>query len=162
VCHLYPISIYVAKIEIRKAQYKYQTISSIDFVGNYHDSDFDITRSNYLGEWDKETLYKNLTEYGNLVLLSQGEADPLVVKEGLVAGLGVVLSESATANLDLSKPFITVIPNEKLENIQYVFQKIIENRLISIKMREEIRDYGLKYFSWNKIIDKYIQTCIVV
>ena len=155
-------SIYVAKIEIRKAQYKYQTISSIDFVGNYHDSDFDITRSNYLGEWDKETLYKNLTEYGNLVLLSQGEADPLVVKEGLVAGLGVVLSESATANLDLSKPFITVIPNEKLENIQYVFQKIIENRLISIKMREEIRDYGLKYFSWNKIIDKYIQTCIVV
>jgi glycosyltransferase involved in cell wall biosynthesis len=155
-------SIYVAKIEIRKAQYKYQTISSIDFVGNYHDSDFDITRSNYLGEWDKETLYKNLTEYGNLVLLSQGEADPLVVKEGLVAGLGVVLSESATANLDLSKPFITVIPNEKLENIQYVFQKIIENRLISIKMRQEIRDYGLKYFSWNKIIDKYIQTCIVV
>ena len=153
-------SVYVAKIEKRKCQYKYQIISSIDFVGNYHDSTFDIGRSNYLGEWDKQKLYSNLTDYGNLVLLSEGEADPLVVKEGLIAGLGVVVSECASANLDTSLPFITVIPNDKLDDINFVFRKIVQNRLTSIKMREEIREYALSKFSWNKIIDDYLEICV--
>ena len=153
-------SVYVAKIEKRKAQYKYQIISSIDFVGNYQDSTFDVKRSNYLGEWDKKTLYENLTEYGNLVLLSEGEADPLVVKEGLIAGLGVVVSECAAANLDTTLPFITIIPNHRLDDINFVFRKIVQNRLTSIKMREEIRKYALSRFSWNKIIDGYIEKCL--
>jgi hypothetical protein len=110
-------SVYIAKIEYRKAQYKYQTIPNIDFVGNYHDSPFH-KGSNYIGEWDKHTLYDSLTEYGNLILLSEGEADPLVVKEGLIAGLGVVVSECSSANLDLSKKFITVIPNDKLNDLK--------------------------------------------
>jgi glycosyltransferase involved in cell wall biosynthesis len=95
--HIEPLrkdkSVYLAKIEMRKKQYVYQTISSIDFVGNYQDSTFDLRRPNYLGEWTKDILYKNLSHYGNLVLLSDGEADPLVVKEALICGLGVVLSE---------------------------------------------------------------------
>jgi glycosyltransferase involved in cell wall biosynthesis len=153
-------SVYVAKIEKRKAQYKYQAIGTIDFVGNYQDSPFDTKRPNYLGEWDKKTLYANLTEYGNLVLLSEGEADPLVVKEGLIAGLGVVVSECAAANLDTSLPFITVIPNDKLDDINFVFRKIVQNRLASIKMREQIREYALSRFSWNKIIDDYIEKCL--
>ena len=55
-------------------------------------------------------LYKGLTHYGNLVLLSDGEADPLVVKEGLMAELGVVISECASSNLDKDLDFITIIP----------------------------------------------------
>jgi len=103
---LYPDkSVYIAKIELRKKQYKYQSIPNIDFVGNFHDSSFNQNNNNYLGEWDKPTLYKNLTNYANLILLSDGEADPLVVKEALVAGLGVVVSEPAKANLD-NKDFI--------------------------------------------------------
>ena len=136
-------SVYVAKIEKRKGQYKYQSLQGIDFVGNYQDSDFDTNRPNYLGEWDKQTLYKNLTNYGNLVLLSEGEADPLVVKEGLIAGLGVVVSECASANLDLSKPFITVIPNDKLSDLQFVYRKIVENRLTSIQMPMEMTKTSL-------------------
>ena len=31
----------------------------------------------YLGEWSKDHLYNNLTEFGNLILLSDGEAHPL-------------------------------------------------------------------------------------
>ena len=142
-------SVYVAKIEERKSQYKYQCITDIDFVGNYHDSTFDKTNPNYLGEWSKETLYENLTEYGNLVLLSNGEADPLVVKEGLVAGLGMVVSECCIANLDLSKEYITVIPNDKLEDIEYITQKIIENREYSISHRNEIREYAMEKFAWS-------------
>jgi glycosyltransferase involved in cell wall biosynthesis len=153
-------SVYIAKIEKRKGQYKYQKLPGIDFIGNYQDSDFDINNENYLGEWDKQTLYKNLTNYGNLVLLSEGEADPLVVKEGLIAGLGVVVSECASANLDLSKSFITVIPNDKLNDLQFVYRKIIENRLTSIQMRQEIYQYAMDNFAWGKIIEKYIETCL--
>lgn len=153
-------SVYVAKIEKRKCQYLYQNINNIDFVGNYHDSDFDTTAANYLGEWDKPALYANLTEYGNLVLLSDGEADPLVVKEALIAGLGVVISECASANLDVSKPYITVIPNDKRTDIDYVKRAIIRNRIASLQYRTEIREYALASFAWGKIVDKYVDLCV--
>jgi hypothetical protein len=149
-------SIYLAKIEERKKQYLYQNIKGIDFVGNYHNSSFDIKKDNYLGEWNKENLYNNLTKYANLILLSDGEADPLVVKEALICGLGVVISEYASANLDLDKNYIDVIPNEKLNDINYIEEIIIKNRKISVDFREEIRTYALKKFSWNNIIkDNY-------
>lgn len=149
-------SVCVAKIEKRKAQYKYQGLPHLDFVGNFHDSSFNVTNPNYLGEWDKPTLYEKLTNYSNLVLLSEGEADPLVVKEALVAGLGLVISECSTANLDLSMPFITVVPNNKLNDIFYVSEAVWKNRKTSIVLRDEIRDYGLLKFSWKTVIKRYI------
>ena len=154
----YDKSIYLAKIEERKKQYMYQHIPNIDFVGNYHNSSFDISSTNFLGEWTKDTLYNNLSYYGNLLLLSDGEADPLVVKEALICGLGVVVSECASANLDLSQEFITVIPNNKLNDISYISDEIAKNRKYSIKNRERIREYGLKLFSWKNIINKYVQS----
>ena len=42
-----------------------------------------IQKTNYLGEWTKDQLYKELTDYGNLVLLSDGEAHSLVIMEGI-------------------------------------------------------------------------------
>lgn len=149
-------SVYLAKIEMRKRQYLYQTIPSIDFVGNHQDSSFDMRLPNYLGEWSKYILYQNLSHYGNLVLLSDGEADPLVVKEALICGLGLVLSECSAANIDRSKKFITIIPDGRLGDIPFVESEILKNREVSVKMREEIREYGINHFSWNHIIDKYI------
>jgi glycosyltransferase involved in cell wall biosynthesis len=153
-------SIYLGKVDIRKRQYKYQSISNIDFVGNYHDSSFNRNNDNYLGEWTKDQIYNNMTEYGNLILLSDGEADPLVVKEALISGLGVVVSECSSANLDLSKTFITIVPNHKLDDLEYVTKAIIENREKSINMRSEIREYALNTFGWNNIIDKYCKLCL--
>ena len=97
-----------------------------------------------------------MTNYGNLVLLSDGEADPLVVKEALISGLGVVVSECACANLDINKKFISVIPDSKLEDIEYVSKIINTNRKISLSMREEIREYALENFSWNVIVKKFL------
>ena len=97
-----------------------------------------------------------MTEYGNLVLLSSGEADPLVVKEALVAGLGVVVSECASANLDITKPWITVIPNDKLDDLEYVKNKISENINSALTNRNEIREYGLTRFGWSQILKEYI------
>jgi hypothetical protein len=150
-------SIYVAKIENRKAQYKYQGIEGLEFAGNYHNSSFNTNSPDYLGEWSKSVLYENLTKYANLVLLSDGEADPLVVKEALVAGLGVVISECASANLDSTKPFITVIPDDKLNDIGFVREQIKINRIISIESRSQIREYGLTKFSWSNIVDTFLE-----
>ena len=154
-------SIYLAKVELRKGQYKYQSIPQIDFVGNYQDSPFQKTNPNYLGEWTKNQLYEQLTDYGNLVLLSEGEADPLVVKEALIAGLGVVVSECSAANLDLSKQFITVIPNASLQDLTFIQKAIENNRIISVNCRDEIRTYALERFGWNKILDEYCQKCLL-
>jgi len=150
-------SVYVAKIENRKKQYLYQKIPNIDFVGNYYDSNFDKTNSNYLNEWSREKMYNQMTDYSNLVLLSDGEGDPLVVKEGLMAGLGIVVSESASANLDRDLPFIDIIPDNKLTDISYVESVISKNREVSIKMRDSIRRYALEKFSSISIITKYIE-----
>ncbi len=149
-------SVYIAKIEFRKAQYKYQSIGDIDFVGHYHDSPFNTKNSNYIGSWDKPTLYNNLSDYANLVLLSDGEADPLVIKEALIAGLGIVASESASANLDRTKNFIDIIPNDMINNTEHVDDIIKKNRIKSSNNREGIRKYALETFAWNKIIDHYL------
>jgi hypothetical protein len=146
-------SIYLAKVDHRKRQFLFQDIQSLWYAGNIADSRFD-TSKNYLGEWDKETLRKNLTKYGNLVLLSDGEAHPLVCPEAFSAGLGVVVSEWSTANLDLSKNFITVIPEDKVSDTKFVEEKIIDNREYSIKYRDEILDYA-KEFEWCRMLSKY-------
>lgn len=148
-------SIYIGKIEERKKQYKYQCIDSLYFVGNVHDSRFDTT-TRYLGPWSKKQLYEQLSHYGNLILLSDGEADPLVVKEALVAGLGVVVSEVASANLDYTKQFITVIPDAHLNDISYVTEAIIQNRNYAIKNRIEILQYSQK-FDWFNIVKNYVK-----
>lgn len=150
-------SIYLAKIDSRKKQYLYQSISCIDFVGNYADHHFNRNVKNYLGEWKKPTLYNNLTNYANLVLLSDGEAHPLVCCEALMAGLGLVISSYATANLDLSLPWIDVIPNEKLRDIKYIETIIKSNQEKSIKYRKQIREYALQNFSWEVIIQQYLE-----
>jgi len=146
-------SIYLAKIDERKRQYLYQDIPNLYFAGNIVDSRFKSS-SRYLGEWTKEYLYANLTNYGNLVLLSDGEAHPLVCMEAFAAGLGVVVSEWGQSNLDLSKPFIDVIPERKCNDVQYVSKVIDENRKKSWYHREEIRQYA-KQFSWENIIENY-------
>ena len=153
----YDKSIYLAKIDPRKMQYKYQDIPSLYFAGKYDDARFNIDNPKYLGEWTKDYLYKNLTEYANLVLLSDGEAHALVCCEALICGLGLVISEYAIANLDTTLPFIDVIPNNKLDDITYVNEIISKNRVNSLTMREQIRNYGLRIFGWKRIVDTYVE-----
>ena len=146
-------SIYLAKIDYRKRQFMFQSIDSLYYAGNNADPRFQ-TGKNYLGEWSKEQLHKNLTEYGNLVLLSDGEAHPLVCLEAFAAGLGVVVSEWAAANLDIDKEFIDIIPEDKISDIEYVEDTIRLNREFSIHNRDEIREYG-REFEWTNVIKNY-------
>ena len=146
-------SIYLAKIDYRKRQHMFQSIRSLYYAGNTADPRFDIS-NNYLGEWSKDTLYTHLTEYGNLVLLSDGEAHPLVCLEAFAAGLGVVVSEWAAANLDTDREFITVIAEEKINDVGFVEEMIVKNRNYCNNNREEIIEYA-KEFDWANVVDKY-------
>lgn len=146
-------SIYLAKIDYRKRQHLFQSIDSLWYAGNIADQRFNPNK-NYLGEWSKDTLYKNLTQYGNLVLLSDGEAHPLVCMEALVCGLGVVVSQFGTANLDTSKDFIDVIPEEKINDIGYIESVITKNREYSVANRKKIVEYS-KQFHWKNILQNY-------
>ena len=148
-----PKSIYLAKIDYRKRQHMFQSIQSLYYAGNNADPRFDVG-INYLGEWSKETLYNDLTRYGNLVLLSDGEAHPLVCLEAFAAGLGVVISQWAAANLDLDKDFITVIPEDKINDMEFVDTELLRNRYYSVNHRPEIREYA-ESFSWTKVVEKY-------
>ena len=154
---LYPDrSIVVGKIEPRKRQSFLQHKGlNIDFIGNNSDGNFDIDDPCYFGEQSKEDIMENLTSYANMVLLSSGEAHPFVCLEGMAAGLGLVLSEQSTANLDTSQPFITVIPDDKLNDTEFLREQIESNRRVAMGMRKEIRQYCRDNFDWCAIINKY-------
>ena len=80
----------------------------------------------------------------------------MVCCEALMCGLGLVISECSAANLDIEKPFITVINDSDLHNIDLIKSEIIKNQGVSNLMREEIRQYGLSEFSWESIVNKYV------
>jgi hypothetical protein len=145
-------TIYLGKITSRKNQYKYQTLN-IDFVGEISDSQFH-RGPNYLGEWNRDKIHNHLTDYSNLLLISEGEADPLVVKEALISGLGVVINKSSAANLD-EKDFITII-DDNINHLEYIQDKIQENKKISIQKRKEIREYGIANFDIHTQVEKYV------
>jgi len=158
-CVLPEESIYLAKIEPRKRQFMFQHIEGLNFAGNVIDNRFDTSSQRYLGEWSKPQLYENLTKYANLVLLSDGEAHPLVCLEAMSAGLGLVISECATANLDTNLPFIDVVPESKIADVDYVRTIIGENRKKSVQMRDEIRNYAIENFSWVNIVNnRYLKS----
>ena len=149
-------SIVIGKVEPRKRQAFLQNKNlNIDFIGNCVDPAFNTSDPCYFGEQSKEDIMENLTGYANMVLLSFGEAHPFVCLEAMSAGLGLVLSEQSTANLDLSQPFITVIPDDKSFDVEYIREKIKENRNISLSMRKQIREYCFNNFDWSVIIGKY-------
>ena len=148
-------SLYLAKIDYRKRQSMFQSITSLFYAGNNADPNFN-TNINYLGEWSKDHLYNNLTDYGNLVLLSDGEAHPLVCMEALAAGLGVVVCEYGAANLDTTKDFITVIPESKINDLKYLEEEIVKNRDYSVLHKDDIIKYASNFDWVNVIKDRYI------
>lgn len=151
-------SIYLAAIERRKRQYIYQEIENIDFIGPLNDPHmFDANRENYLGTPTTEFMLDNLTDYGNLVLLTTAEnGTPLVVQEALMAGLGVVISKYAAWEVDKNLPFISVVDEDKINDIEYVKNIIEKNRNASLGIRSEIRKYAEERFSWKTVAENYI------
>ena len=76
------------------------------------------------------------------------------MSRSIAAGLGVVVSEWAAANLDIRKSFITVIPENKISDIKYMEEQIIANREYSVEHRDEIGEYA-KSFVWVNVVENH-------
>jgi hypothetical protein len=141
----------------RKRQYLIQNFDNIDFIGRLENGKFSNLK-NYKGEYRRDKLNSEITKYSNFVLLSSIEnTTPLVVKEALTCGLGVVVSESVAVELDETQEFIDVIPENKIEDLEYLRSIIEKNKIYSVKNREKIREYGINTFSLDSIIqNEYI------
>lgn len=154
---LYNKSIYLGKISTRKNQAKYQSLKDVDFVGGIEDFNFNSNSPNYLGEWTREKIHNELTNYTNLILLSEGEADALVIKEALVSGIGIITNKISAENLDLNNDFITIIENKYMNDLNYIQTKIEENKEISKYKREIIRNYGIYNFDIKNKVSEYVK-----
>jgi len=150
----------LGKIEPRKRQADLANfcagLCELDFAGPIIDGRFKENETcKYLGQWSKETLYENLTNYSTLVLFSDGEAAPLVVPEALSAGLSIVVSECASANLNSSLPFITVVPNDIIpSNLHLVIKQSCEENK---KYRKQIRHLAETWYNWDVIAAEYVE-----
>ena len=69
----------------------------------------------------------------------------------------LVISKYAAHDLPEELPYVTVIPDDKLNDISFVEEKIRENREISITMRDDIREFAVNNFSWEGLIKLYVQ-----
>ena len=140
----------------RKRQYLIQDIDNIDFYGRMDDRTF--KSKNYFGELERDILNETITKYSNFILVSSVEnTTPLVVKEALICGLGVVVSESVGVELDGTKDFITILDEDSINNREKLIDAINENKKISITKRNEIRKYGIENFDVEKLLlNEYI------
>lgn len=152
----------LGKIEPRKQQAVLARLMEdkmeIDFVGPIVDDDFIAEKKcHYLGVWSKEEVQQKLTEYSALILLSDGEAAPLVVIEALAAGLSVVVSKSAAANLD-QKEFITLLDDEE-RNPEVIIKALEAAVQHNNHYRLAIRAYATETFD-NAVVMTEYQTII--
>lgn len=155
--NLYDRTLCFSLICDRKRQYLIQNLQQIDFVGRLIDVNFQ-NYTNYKGEYSREHLNNQITKYANFILLSSVEnTTPLVVKEALICGLGVVVSETVAIELDLDRKFIDVIPENKITDINYINSVLQKNKAYAVNNRNEIREYGLSKFSLHNIVkNQYI------
>lgn len=151
-------AICLGAVNQRKRQYLLKEIACVDFAGPIRpekNPEFE-RHPNYMGEWPKAKVYAELTDYANLVLLSQAEAGPLATCEALMAGLGLVVSEAAAANLDRTLPFIQVVPEDRLKDRDFLEQTIKMNQEIARSMRPQIRQYAVENFDTRILTERYL------
>lgn len=124
--------------------------ASVSEEGELHENE----TARYRGVWKKQDLYDNLTNYSCLVLISESENDPLVVKEALAAGLSVVVSEAAAANLT-EAPFITVLSEEEIHS-EKLAKSVVSAVAENYRWREDIRCYASVRFDYSAVVHDYV------
>lgn len=147
-------AICLAKIEKRKGQ-QYLTDMNVDFAGPIADTWIPLPSNQYIGHWNRRTMFESLTDYSSLVLLSDGEAHPLVVCEAMMSGLSLVISRVASANLDTTKPWIHIVEESDFTNKDKISNLIDEAIRNNQQYRNDIRKYAVEKFSWDSIAKNY-------
>lgn len=146
-------SITLAQVTPRKRQWLTYKIPSVYYWGKGP-----FNHPNYEGEVHSSYKYENLTNFANMVLCTEGEnGTPLCIKEALMCGLGIVVSEHAASELPWDLPFIDILPEAELHDAKHLEQVIIKNRSKSLQHRKEIREFALANWDWQLLVTKYAQ-----
>lgn len=145
----------LGKVEPRKSQFelynKFKTSKySIVFVGNIVDprvSDLISKNSSvsevFVGEKTRVELAKDFHKYKALILLSQGEADALVLYEAQMAGLPVFVTAEGVGAQNTQLPWVNIITDRTMpEEIELVYRNIKVSPV-------EISEYASKNYSWQ-------------
>lgn len=145
-------AICLGKIEPRKRQHLTHDIKSVYYIGRGP-----FEHKNYLGEISQEQKETTLTNFGAMVLLSDGEnGTPLAIKEGMAAGLSIVISEFAASEIK-DQPFVDVISENMIHDKDYIENRIKLSTFLNIGLRQNIRQYCENHWSWNKLIGEYVK-----
>ena len=142
----------LGKIEPRKRQVEIASYVlnriSIDFVGPICDTQIDqidkSLRVNFLGSWNRSEVNSNLSRYKVLLLLSDGEADALVLYEAQAAGCSIVVSPEALGHQDPSLPWIYIV-NDFSDLVSSLKIAINENH----RYRHKIIKHAAENYSWR-------------
>lgn len=148
----------IGKIDPRKRQaelaaaFNAAGVCRCDFVGQIADADFmpDHKNSFYLGSWNRDEVHQKLTDYSCLVLMSHAEAHALVVQEAMAAGLSVVVSPQAAANLPRDKAWLKIC--DTMAEVPVLAARLAaENKTY----RQEIRRFAEEYCDWTEVVKVY-------
>lgn len=145
----------LGKIEPRKSQFELynkfkNSKHSIVFVGNIVDTrvsnlireDSSVSKV-FIGEKTRVELTKEFHKYKALILLSQGEADALVLYEAQMAGLPVFVTKEGIGAQNLLLPWVNIITNRTTpDDIELAYRKINASPI-------EISNYAADSYSWK-------------
>jgi glycosyltransferase involved in cell wall biosynthesis len=107
-------------------------------------------RKRFLGPWSREKVNNELSKYKVLVLLSDGEADALVLYEAQAAGCSIVISSKAAGSQNLDLPWVYIVDDWSI--LQSTLIEAIEfNKIFS----DQIIEYARKNYSWSDNITAY-------
>ena len=150
-------SICLAQVMKRKRQNLFCSLPNVVCVGKVNDPSMVPSKEQYLGEWSDEDKYRNLTEYGSAILLSDGEnGTPLSIKESLASGLGVVVSTAVSYELPNDWPWVRIVSESKLHDKEFIRKQCEDVQEISKSMRYVIRAYTKTLWDWSSLVPQYV------
>lgn len=145
----------VGKVEERKRQYELWQYAmnnkiNIHFIGPIEDPrvlkhlkrDRDLERC-FKGPKNRNELATELPQYKALALLSDGEADALVLYEAQCAGLEIITNKASLGNQESWLPWIHIAGNFK--DLKEVISKITSNPFDP----DKIKVYANSNYRWN-------------
>lgn len=152
--------IVLGKVEERKKQIamstKLKNHELIDFVGPIQDPAFinlpEKAKKQYLGEWNREKINTELPKYRGLVLMSDAEADALVLHEALSAGIEIFVSQNAIGSQSTNE-WIHLV--EDLDDLEEMLTNCLEKSRISsdlIRADAAKRSWTIRVNEISKII----------
>lgn len=158
----------VGKVEERKKQFElYEAFKEqnrlIHFIGHIEDervkNEIKLNpdaRKYFIGPFTRQEIARQLAKYLALILLSDGEGDALVLYEAQLAGLPIIVSESALGAQDPSLDWVKVISkNWSLTEIDSVLESVKSGSV-------EIANYARENFTWEKRNKPLLELCVSI